>query len=53
MKTGFTNLAGKCLISAANHRGRTIICVMLGSTIKSGTIWKESTALLNWGLGLR
>ena len=53
MKTGFTNLAGKCLISAANYRGRTIICVMLGSTIKSGAIWKESAALLNWGLGLR
>jgi D-alanyl-D-alanine carboxypeptidase (penicillin-binding protein 5/6) len=53
MKTGFTNLAGKCLISAANYRGRTLICVMLGSTMRSGTIWKESTALLNWGLGLR
>lgn len=53
MKTGFTNLAGKCLISAANYRGRTVICVMLGSTIKSGAIWKESSAFLNWGLGLR
>lgn len=51
MKTGFTNLAGKCLVSSANYRGRTVICVMLGSTIKSGTIWKESAALLNWGLG--
>lgn len=50
MKTGFTNLAGKCLISAANYRGRTIICVMLGSSSKF--IWKESGALLNWGLGL-
>ena len=53
MKTGFTNLAGKCLVSAANYRGRTIICVMLGSSMKSGTIWKESSALLNWGLGIR
>ena len=51
MKTGFTNLAGKCLISAANYRGRTVICVMLGSSSKF--IWRESGALLNWGLGLR
>ncbi len=51
MKTGFTNLAGKCLVSAANYRGRTIICVILGSSSKF--IWKESASLLNWGLGLR
>ncbi len=51
MKTGYTNLAGKCLVSAANYRGRTIICVMLGSSSKF--IWKESAAFLNWGLGLR
>ncbi len=50
MKTGFTNAAGKCLISSANYRGRTIICVMLGSSSKY--IWKESARLLNWGLGL-
>lgn len=50
MKTGYTNAAGKCLISAANYRGRTIICIMLGSSSKY--IWKESGALLNWGLGL-
>ena len=51
MKTGYTNLAGKCLISAATYRGRTLICVMLGSSSKF--IWKESASLLNWGLGLR
>jgi D-alanyl-D-alanine carboxypeptidase (penicillin-binding protein 5/6) len=50
MKTGYTNLAGKCLISSANYRGRTIICISLGSSSKY--IWKESAALLNWGLGL-
>ncbi len=50
MKTGYTNLAGKCLISAANYRGHTIICVMLGNPSKF--IWKESAALLNWALGL-
>ena len=50
MKTGYTNLAGKCLVSSANYRGRTIICMSLGSSSKY--IWKESAALLNWGLGL-
>ncbi len=50
MKTGYTNLAGKCLVSSANYRGRTIICISLGSSSKY--IWKESAALLNWGLGL-
>lgn len=50
MKTGFTNLAGKCLISCGNYRGRTVICVMLGSSSK--VIWKQSSSLLNWGLGL-
>jgi len=50
MKTGYTNLAGKCLISAANYRSRTIICIMLGSASKY--IWKESANLLTWGLGL-
>lgn len=50
MKTGFTNAAGKCLISSANYRGRVAICVMLGSN--SQIIWKESRSLLNWALGL-
>ncbi len=50
MKTGFTNLAGKCLISSANYRGRTVICVLLGSSSKY--IWKEAGSLLQWGLGL-
>jgi D-alanyl-D-alanine carboxypeptidase (penicillin-binding protein 5/6) len=50
MKTGYTNAAGKCLISSATYRGRTVICVILGSSSK--VIWKESASLLNWALGL-
>jgi D-alanyl-D-alanine carboxypeptidase (penicillin-binding protein 5/6) len=50
MKTGYTNAAGKCLVSSATFRGRTVICVMLRSSSK--VIWKESAALLNWSLGL-
>lgn len=54
MKTGYTNLAGKCLISSATHRGRTVICVLLGAHGKhpSITTWKESKALLQWALGV-
>ncbi|HWB05879.1 MAG TPA: D-alanyl-D-alanine carboxypeptidase family protein [Verrucomicrobiales bacterium] len=52
MKTGFTNASGKCLISSATLRGRSVICVMLGSTTSKGLIWKESRALLQWALGI-
>ncbi|MES2705048.1 MAG: D-alanyl-D-alanine carboxypeptidase family protein [Verrucomicrobiota bacterium] len=50
MKTGFTNAAGKCLICSGNYRGRSVICILLGSS--SRVIWKESRNLLNWSLGL-
>lgn len=50
MKTGFTNAAGKCLISSGNYRGRSVICILLGSSSKY--IWKEARTLLNWSLGL-
>lgn len=49
MKTGYTNLAGKCLVSSGTYRGRMIICVMLGGN--SRIIWKDSKAMLNWALG--
>lgn len=57
MKTGFTNAAGKCLISSATLRGRTVICVILGSWKKDGKeasvmTWRESKALLQWALGI-
>jgi D-alanyl-D-alanine carboxypeptidase (penicillin-binding protein 5/6) len=51
MKTGFTSAAGKCLISSATLRGRSVICVMLGSSTAKGLVWKESRALLLWALG--
>lgn len=50
MKTGTTRASGRCLVSSGTYRGRTIICVVLGATSK--TIWNDSNALLNWGLGL-
>ncbi len=50
MKTGYIQVAGKCLVSSATHKGRSVIAVVLGST--SRTIWKESKALLHFGLGV-
>lgn len=50
MKTGYTNLAGKCLISCGSHNGRAVIVVVLGST--SRKIWGESLKYLRWALGL-
>ncbi len=50
MKTGYTRASGKCLVSSATHNGRNVIVVILGSKIP--VIWKESKALLHWGLDL-
>lgn len=48
MKTGYTNLAGKCLISCASSNGRAVIVVVLGSTNRK--IWGESLKYLRWAL---
>jgi D-alanyl-D-alanine carboxypeptidase (penicillin-binding protein 5/6) len=47
MKTGYTDAAGHCLISSATNGSRDIISVVLGD---NGYVWKDSLALLNWGL---
>ncbi len=50
LKTGYTNAAGRCLVSSASDQGRTVVAVILGSS--SPTVWQESEALLKYGLGL-
>ena len=50
MKTGFTNAAGKCLISCGTKDGRAVIVVILGSTNRK--IWGESLKYLKWALGM-
>ena len=50
LKTGFTNAAGRCLVSSATANGRTVIAVVLGST--SPTVSVESEALLRYSLGM-
>ncbi|KPU44868.1 D-alanyl-D-alanine carboxypeptidase DacB precursor [Oxobacter pfennigii] len=46
VKTGFTNKAGKCLVSSATRNGVKVINVALNSYDR----WKDSTALLDYGL---
>lgn len=49
MKTGFTNAAGKCLISCASMHGSSVIVVVLGST--NLRVWGESLKYLRWAFG--
>lgn len=49
-KTGYTNAAGRCLVSSASGNGRDVVAVILGST--TPTVWKESEALLRYGIGM-
>ncbi len=48
MKTGTTNLSGRCLVSAGQHNGAHVIVVVLKST--SSSVWNDSEKLLNWAL---
>ena len=50
MKTGYTEAAGHCLIASGARPGRDIIVVVLGDS--KGGVWRDATALLNWGLWL-
>ena len=50
LKTGFTNAAGRCLISSGQKDGAEVIAVVLGSTSKS--VWNDSQSLLHWALGV-
>ncbi|MEX2553918.1 MAG: D-alanyl-D-alanine carboxypeptidase family protein [Actinomycetota bacterium] len=45
VKTGFTEGAGNCLISAMNRDGHTLVAVVLGTP----NHYAESTALFDWG----
>lgn len=45
VKTGFTKVAGRCLVSAATREGLTLVCV----TLSCPDDWRDHTALLDWG----
>lgn len=45
MKTGFTEKAGRTLVSAATRNGQTLICV----TLNDGDDWNDHMKLLDYG----
>ena len=45
MKTGYTEKAGRTLVSAARRDGMTLICV----TLNAPSDWADHTALFDWG----
>ncbi len=48
MKTGFTNAAGRCLVSSGTFGGRDVILVQLGS--KTNYIFDDAETMMQWGL---
>ncbi len=47
-KTGYTKSAGRCLVTAAEKDGKTLVCATLGDP----NDWKDHTALFNYGFSL-
>lgn len=47
LKTGYTEEAGQCLVSAADRNGREMLAVVMKS--EGNNIWTDSTALLDYG----
>ena len=48
VKTGYTDAAGRCLVSAAKRNGLQLISVVLDSE----RMWDDSIALLDYGFGV-
>ncbi|OPY57722.1 MAG: D-alanyl-D-alanine carboxypeptidase DacB precursor [Pelotomaculum sp. PtaU1.Bin035] len=47
IKTGYTELAGQCLVASAARQGRELIAVVLGS--EGTNIWSDAKVLLDYG----
>lgn len=47
IKTGYTDRAGRCLVSSATRNGETVITIVFLSTEEE--VWSDSTALLDYG----
>lgn len=48
MKTGFTEAAGRCLVAAAEENGKTVIAVVLGSTMDE--VWNDAERLIRFSM---
>ena len=54
IKTGFTTVAGDCLLFAAERKGRELIGVVLGSSSSPaglGAAASDAATMLDWGFG--
>ena len=54
IKTGFTAVAGDCLLFAAQRKGRELIGVVLGSSLSPaglGAAASDAATMLDWGFG--
>jgi serine-type D-Ala-D-Ala carboxypeptidase (penicillin-binding protein 5/6) len=51
MKTGYTGVSGRCLISSATNGNRDVILVQLGGT--HHMLFNDADRLLTWGLEQR
>ena len=45
VKTGYTKASGRCLVSAAEREGLTLVCV----TLSCPDDWRDHSKLLDWG----
>lgn len=50
MKTGFTKAAGRCLVASASRGEKTVLAVILGSTMED--VWNDAEAVLRASLDL-
>lgn len=53
-KTGYTDLARKTFVGAAERNGRRLVIAMMYGLVKEGgpTYWDQAASLLDWGFGL-
>jgi D-alanyl-D-alanine carboxypeptidase (penicillin-binding protein 5/6) len=53
-KTGFTDIARKTFVGAAQREGRRLVVVLMHGLVKEGgpTYWDQAAGLLDWGFGL-
>jgi D-alanyl-D-alanine carboxypeptidase (penicillin-binding protein 5/6) len=49
MKTGYTDAAGRCLVSSGRFNGREVILVQLGS--KTKYIFDDAERVMRWSGG--
>jgi D-alanyl-D-alanine carboxypeptidase (penicillin-binding protein 5/6) len=50
MKTGYTDLAGHCLVASGAYGGRDMIAIVLKSD--KAHVWDDAAKLLEYGLGI-